>query len=389
MPISKFRMPSVRNPLALRAFFRGRFPSFGLASHWIGPGVSLSGVKLAVISDIHILGPMEMEAAAQAHSGIGHGLHPIRRKWRRGLHRVRRRLWNGHLEARVPAFRHAMARLLEYDPDWIIANGDLGGDYGGVGLSDDATFESVGVVVKMVRELFADKGLFVFGDHDLGKYSTALRGGGIRLHSLERGEKQLGIPSFWHKKDEDFHLIGVNSSLFTLDFFLPEALAHEIPEWQRLRAEHIERVSHAFDGLPKNARVVLFCHDPSALTALAQVPVVQKRMSHIELTVVGHLHSPSLLRLTKLAKLARRWKPKYPVARIIAQGLNGVDAWAQFNPVVCPSTFGTGHHVAGGLLFIERDRYGALVARRVNLPAPRRLKADFNKARTGGASRKV
>ncbi len=334
-------------------------------------------MKIAVISDIHVLGPRELAAARQAHAALGDDVSPMVGRWRRGLHRVRGRLWNGRLELREPAFRHALARLLEYDPEWIVANGDFAADYGGVGLSDDATFESAAGAVQLMRELFARRCKFVFGDHDIGKYSTELRGGGIRIDSLERGEKALGIPSFWHVVDEDFHLIGVNSSLFNLELFLPEALIDEVPEWKRRRAEHIEHVRHAFDGLPRHARVILFCHDPSALTLLAQVPVVQRRIAHIELTVVGHLHSPSLLKFAKFAaKSTKNWNPKYPVARIIARSLEGVKTWAQFNPVVCPSTFGTGHHVGGGLLLIEREADGTLVTRRLRLPRPRHLRKD-------------
>lgn len=334
-------------------------------------------MKLAVISDIHVLGPSELKAARDAHDRAHNGLPPWRRRWRKGLHNVRSRFWNGRLELREPAFRHALARLLEYDPDWVICNGDFGGDYGGTGLSNDATFDSAGAAVRLMRDLFNGSCRFVFGDHDLGKYSTMLREGGIRINSLERGEKALGIPSFWHVVDEDYHLIGVNSSLCTLDLFLPEALTHEVPEWERRRAEHIELISHAFDGLPRHARVILFCHDPSALTALAQVPVVQRRLGHIELTVVGHYHNPGLLKLVKLAqRTTRNWNPRYPVARIIARGLQGMDVWRQFKPVVCPSTFGTGHHMAGGLLLIEKDAGGALVTRKLRLPRPRHLRKD-------------
>jgi hypothetical protein len=251
-----------------------------------------------------------------------------------------------------------------YSPDWIIANGDYGGDVGGVGLSNTSTYESVASVVNVIRARFPDRCRFVFGDHDLGKYNTVLREGGIRLGSLELGEKTLGIPSFWHEIDEDIHLIGVNSSLFTLDLFLPEALTAEIPEWRRRRAEHIEHVSHAFDGLPDHARVLLFCHDPSALTALSQIPIVVERLDQIEMTVIGHLHSPTLLHLARWLPKAKGWRPKYPVARIIAHGLEGARSWDMFNPVVCPSTFGTGHHVSGGLLFIEKNLRGELVSRR-------------------------
>lgn len=321
-------------------------------------------MKLAVLSDIHVLGPTELARANASYVELGLDAPPIQRRLRRGLYRVRRRLWNGHLEWRHTAFMRALEAVADFDPEWIVANGDYGGDYGGTGLSNAATLDSAMIVINLIRERFPARSRFVFGDHDLGKYSTVLREGGIRLGSLEAGEKKLGIPSFWHERDEDFHLIGLNSSLFTLDMFLPEALADEIPEWKRRREEHIEHVRHAFDGLPRKARVILFCHDPSALTALRQVPEIQARVSQVELSVIGHLHSPTLLWLARYAARLGKWKPKYPVARIVAHGLAGVSNWEVFNPVVCPSTFGAGHHVAGGLLFIERDAKGELVVRR-------------------------
>ena len=88
-----------------------------------------------------------------------------------------------------------MTRIKEFNPDWLVANGDYGGDYRGAGLSDDATFESVQAAIHLIREVFGDRSRFIFGDHDLGKYCTSTREGGIRLGSLERGEKLLGIPS--------------------------------------------------------------------------------------------------------------------------------------------------------------------------------------------------
>jgi hypothetical protein len=323
-------------------------------------------MRLAVLSDFHVLGPGELEKNDQSYQQLGADVDPVRRLWRKGLYRVRRRLWNTHPELRATAFRKAMDEVADFNPEWIIANGDYGGDTGGIGLSDEHTFESAAGVVDVLRRRFAERMRFVFGDHELGKYSTVLRDGGIRLRSLELGEQKLGIPSFWHEVDEHIHLIGINSSLFTLELFLPEALVEEIPEWRRRRDEHIALVSHAFDGLPKNARVLLFCHDPSALAALSQVPVVIDRLSHIEMTVIGHLHAPSLLKLANLVPRARpkKWRPKYPVARIVAHGLEGVRSWKMFHPVVCPSTFGAGHHVHGGVLFIEKNERGKLVARR-------------------------
>jgi hypothetical protein len=50
--------------------------------------------------------------------------------------------------------------------------------------------------------------------------------------------------------------------------------------------------------------------------------------------------------------------------------------------VVCPSTFGTGHHVAGGFLLVERNRDGKLVAlrRRIQRRHYRLHRADRGRA---------
>lgn len=324
-------------------------------------------MQLAVLSDIHLVGPAELALANAGYGSILAHPDPLARAWRTGLYRVRRRFWNGHLKWRHTAFLRALDEVADWNPDWVIANGDYGGDLGGVGLSHRATLDSASLVVDLIRSRFPDRSRFVFGDHDLGKYSTVLRQGGIRLSSLDVGEQQLRIPSFWHEVDEEFHLIGVNSSLFTLDLFLPEAIADEVPEWRRRRDEHIAQVIRAFEQLPARARVVLFCHDPSALTVLSGIPVIRRKLPQIELTVIGHLHSPTLLRLARYAARLSGINPRYPVARIVAKGLEGARHWKLFNPVVCPSTFGTGHHVAGGILVIDKGPDGRLRARRVRV----------------------
>lgn len=321
-------------------------------------------MRLAVISDIHVLGPGEHEQDQEHVAALGRDLPQMRGGWRRLLHRIRRRFWNWHPESRHACFLKALEEIQAYHPDWIIANGDYGGDTGGVGLSNEFTYESTAGVITLMRELFADRCLFVYGDHELGKYSTNLRHGGIRLDSLYRGEQLLGIQSFWHKEIDGNHLIGVNSVLFTLDLFLPEALEEEIPEWERIREQHRRDVTSAFEQLPADARVLLFCHDPGALSPLIELPAIRARLPQIKLTVLGHLHTPGLLHLARLMSRLPQWNARYPVARIISQSLRGARTWTAFNPIVCPSTFGAGHHVSGGLLFIEADKEGNIVTRR-------------------------
>jgi hypothetical protein len=321
-------------------------------------------MRIAVISDIHVLGPGEHELHRELEAAIGHGDGLMRRQWQRFLHAMRRRFWNWRPDSRRACFVEALLEMQAYHPDWVVANGDYGGDSVGVGLSDEATYESAAGVIILMRELWPERCHFIFGDHDIGKYSTVLKQGGIRLASLDLGEQKLGIRSFWHEQVDDFHLVGVNSSLITLDYFLPEALTEEIPEWQRRRREHEQQVYNAFAAMPADARVILFCHDPSALGVLVQNPLIRQKQAQIELTVLGHLHEPRFLQLLQRLPKLPRWKPRYPVARIVSEGIRSAKQWQPFNPVVCPSPFGTGHHLSGGLLFIEQDERGQLVTRR-------------------------
>ncbi len=321
-------------------------------------------MRLAVISDIHVLGPSEHERARELTRDLArqHGL--VRGVWRRFLHGARNRFWNWRPESRRACFMKALEDMQNWHPDWVIANGDYGGDAEGIGLSHEKTYESAAGVITLMREVFPDRCHFIFGDHDIGKYSTAMRQGGIRLASMDVGEQRLGIRSFWHEQAGSFDLIGINSSLITLDHFLPEALTEEIPEWRRRREEHESRVTETFAALDTNARVILFCHDPSALGILAHNPAIRDKLPQIELTVLGHLHEPRLLSLIQRLPRLPDWTPRYPVARIIREGLRSADTWSLFNPIVCPSPFGTGHHLSGGLLYIEETADRKLVTRR-------------------------
>ncbi len=321
-------------------------------------------MRLSVISDIHVLGPGEHEFDRDLFVELGAQRHWVNATWRRILHRIRRRFWNWHPEFRRACFLRALEEIEAYHPDWVVANGDYGGDTHGVGLSDEATYESAAGVITLIREIFPDRCHFIFGDHDIGKYSTGKRQGGIRLASLDLGEQRLGIRSFWHEQIDDFDLIGINSSLITLDYFLPEALTEEIPEWQRRRQQHEEQLIETFEQLPDSARVILFCHDPSALGLLIHNPAVKARLEQIELTILGHLHEPRLLTLMQRLPQLPSWRPRYPVARIITEGIRSARTWTAFKPIVCPSPFGAGHHISGGVLFIEKDTHGHLMTRR-------------------------
>lgn len=328
-------------------------------------------MRLAVISDTHVLGPGEHEIDRDVVAGLLGSRGMLRGAWQHFLHAARKRFWNWKPESRRACFFQALMDIQQYGPDWVVANGDYGGDAAGIGLSDAATYESAAGAITLMREIFDGRCRFIFGDHDLGKYSTALRQGGIRLASLERGERDLQIQTFWHEQVEEVHLLGINSSLLTLDHFLPEALAEEIPQWRERQAAHEQQITEAFDRLAPSEKIILFCHDPGALGVLIRSPVIRQKQKQIALTVLGHLHEPRLLTLVQRMPRWPNWRPKYPVARIISESLKSAGTWSLFNPVVCPSPFGTGHHLSGGVLFIERSPEQQWLIRRHRICLPR------------------
>jgi len=67
-----------------------------------------------------------------------------------------------------------------------------------------------------------------------------------------------------------FVLIGVTSSLIALEVLKTDALSAEMDEWKRLRAEHMTALREIFARVQANERIILFCHDPTALPFLAK-----------------------------------------------------------------------------------------------------------------------
>jgi hypothetical protein len=119
-----------------------------------------------------------------------------------------------------------------------------------------------------------------------------------------------------------------------------------------------------FAAMQPQDRIIIFCHDPSALGVLAALPDVHDRVDQVECTVVGHLHTPLLLGVTRMMRHLPVLKTDYPIARIVSHGAQNAKDWKRFNPVVCPSTYGVGTHISGGVLFIEATNGGILRVQR-------------------------
>lgn len=314
----------------------------------------MARVQLTIVSDIHYA-----SAAERARAGF---------EWAHVTSRwvaVPVWLWRFLFWERTPFGSNGLLeRFLAGAPasDLVIANGDYSCDSAFVGVSDEAAFASAAECLGKLRARFGPRLHATLGDHELGKIGLGTRLGGPRLASLARAQGELGVPAFWRLTVGRYVLLGVTSTLIALPVYAPELLPEERPEWDRRRAEHLAEVRRAFASLRPEERVLLFCHDPSALPFLGQEEEVRHRLGQIERTIIGHLHSPLVLGVAQaLAGLpAVGWLG--PFLRRATSGIARARHWRPFRVRLCPALRGV-EVWPGGYLTAELDTDGASPAR--------------------------
>ena len=319
-------------------------------------------VRLAIISDIHYAGPAE---AARREAMFRPITNPLRRWF---VKQYRRWIWLhdpfGH--------NHLFERFLsEVDgPDLAVANGDYSCDSAYVGVMDDAAFQSASLCLEKLRARFGSRLRVTIGDHEIGKKMLAANEGGLRLASFRRTQQHLRLEPFWQLELGRYVLIGITSTLVGLPVFESETLADELDEWRQLRAEHLERIRSAFDALRPEQRVLLFCHDPTALPFLAGHEAVRSRLGQIANVIIGHLHSPAVLKQSlRLAGIPPiRFLGHTP--RRLSLALRQARSWKSFNVVLCPSPAGIQLLKDGGYLTAELDLDAARPPRFESHPLP-------------------
>lgn len=247
-------------------------------------------------------------------------------------------------------------------PDFVIANGDYSCDSAFLGVCDDAAFESAQECLNKLRTNFPNFHA-VFGDHELGKLSFFGGRGGMRVASFHRAEKELGIAPFWQMEIGTYVLIGVTSSLIALPVFQSDTLPEEYETWSRLREIHVAKICEAFGSLKADQKVILFCHDPSALPFLWELEPVRDKLSQVEQTIIGHLHSPAIL--WKSRRLAGIPAINFlgNTAKRLSKALRRARHWRHFNVRLCPSLAGIELLKDGGYLSMELDPEGKEPAR--------------------------
>lgn len=299
--------------------------------------------SLAILSDVHYA------SAAEKARGADYEFRGIANPLVRGLIRFHRHfLWQ-----REPLGQnHLLDRFIAQaaSSDYVVANGDLCCNTAFVGVSDDAACQSAGECLDKLRQKFSPRFQSTFGDHELGKISFVGGRGGMRLASWRRALEELALRPFWKVELGNYVLLGLVSSLVALPVFEADTLAEERPEWRRLREQHLAEINSAFAALKPGQRVLLFCHDPSALPFLLQEKPVSSRLSQLEQTIIGHLHSPLILWQT-------RWLAGIPrigflghTAKRMTTALRSARAWHPFKVRLCPALAGIQLLKDGGFL---------------------------------------
>ena len=302
--------------------------------------------RIAILSDIHYAGPAERARGMDyEYRDLASPLQRILCRWYRHFIWLRSPLEHNDL------LDHFMTRVDQ--PDHVFALGDYTCDTAFVGVSDDGALESATECLQKLRRRFGDRLHALVGDHELGKFPLFGRRGGLRFESWRRVRKALGLSPLWRVDIDRYACLGITSSLVTLPALSDEMLEEERADWETARQRHLQEIRDGFRAVSGAQRIVLFCHDPTALPYLWQEPVVRSCVDRIECTWVGHLHSPVIL--WKSRRLSGM--PTIPflghTARRLSKALGQARDWKPFNVRLCPSLAGIELLKDGGFLTAE------------------------------------
>jgi hypothetical protein len=199
------------------------------------------------------------------------------------------------------------------------------------------------------------------GDHELGKTSIIGKQGGPRIASLERWKSDLQFPVQWDFSWHHWRMVGICSTLAAFPVYAPEVHPDELHSWESAREAHTAWIRDTFGSIAPDEKIVLFCHDPSALGYLAQIPEIRDRLDQIAVTWVGHMHSPLV---EKAAGVFSGMPPIHWMGnsmRRFTVALEKARIWKKFNMKLCPSPSGSELLRDGGfyemILHSDPDRF--------------------------------
>lgn len=305
-------------------------------------------VRLALVSDIHYASAAEQARGTDyEYRGVSNPL------LRLALRAYRRFIWLH----RPMSHNQLLDRFIEQagECDWVIAIGDYSCDSVFLGVSDPAACQSVSECLGKLRQAHGARFRPVLGDHELGKMSFFGGQGGMRVASWHRATEELGLEPFWRLEIGNYVLMGVVSSLVALPVFEADALPGEMAEWRRLREEHLGKIRQVFAALEPRQRVLLFCHDPTALPFLGRDEIIRARLDQVEHTVIGHLHSKLVLWKGRLLAGMPRITFLGHTAKRLSTALRAGREWRPFRVRLCPSLAGIELLKDGGFYTVKLD----------------------------------
>lgn len=306
--------------------------------------------EIAIISDVHYAGPLERERHDYPYHGIR---SPLRRflTWQ-----FRHWIWQ-----RDPfAHNYLLDRFIEANAgaSVVIANGDYSCDSMGIGVSDLPSYESAEMCLRKLRQAFGERLHPVMGDHEIGKLMMSSGRGGLRLASLECAMNGLRVPPFWRVEIGRTVMLGIASTLAALPVYEVEALPEERAEWRRLHENHLATIESAFDEVKAGQRVILFCHDPSALPFLWEREGIRRKAWQIERTIIGHLHTNLVFGLSRFLRGMPEIHFLGHTPRRLSRALGKARHWSPFKPLLCPSPAGSQLLKDGGYWAVAIDESG-------------------------------
>ncbi len=318
-----------------------------------------STLQILILSDVHY-------AAAEERKRVGYDLKSIESiplRWLVSLYR--RYLW-----LRDPLGQnHLLQQIMEAvpEPDLVVANGDYTCDTRFIGVLDPAAKASAEECLTILRNRYQGSSVkaplspcfhAVIGDHELGKKGLGTTQGGLRWRSFKTAVDELGLLPFWKLEIGCYVLVGVTSSVIAFPVLEPEALAEESAEWNQFRSKHLAEIRATFAGLASDQRVILFCHDPTALPFLHDDAVIRNRLHQVERTIIGHLHTPLIHQLSRLLAGIPVIKFLGTTTRRLSSALNRAKYWEPFRVLCCPSPSGVQLLKDGGYYLATMDPQG-------------------------------
>ncbi|HEX7859731.1 MAG TPA: metallophosphoesterase [Verrucomicrobiae bacterium] len=304
-------------------------------------------LQFLICSDIHYASKAEKARVGYEAAAVD---HPLPRTF---LKLYRRHYW-----LRDPfAHNHLLDQVLHppFEPDWVIANGDYSCDSEFIGMSDPPSLQSARESLGKLRKRFGEKLLTIIGDHELGKTSLFSHKGGLRLKSLELAQTELRLRPLWTKRFGNYVLIGITSTLAAMEIYARETLSSERPQWEELARQHLCGIDAIFNALASSDRVLLFCHDPTALPFLWQLESIRTRANQIERTIIGHLHSPIVLAQSRILSGLPKISFLGHAVQRMSTALSQAKDWKPFKVLLCPSLTGLQITKHGGYYQLQLD----------------------------------